>query len=595
MNQQAGNERPATETTEDDAIDHTIRAKAASEGLRLRLYKAARDDQSVEHIVEFCTGFVSWEFVTLYLDQLRVDQGRPTQSDVECAGRGIQRWDDLRSYIALDDQDITRAICITARWYNSGFPEDESECIDHSFYVALPGGGRGDLIPDSVIEKQTMELSVVGASNQFCRGMGRLMVALCLRYCDQLNSKGRNYTHIMVTLGRKNGEFNHRFAGILHDLGFLPVLVYNPNSQRVRCGGDLLAAMVLVRDDNDVFLSLDRLTSNIIFYKPPPSLRPGGEAGDNSILNEQTMPWLNPDNNPQDRKISPYAARGYLTCGKFDPSVFDEDADPLLAPVPSLGGAARIKKRISPWSRHEGPAKSCGRFHHPPLCQCHLAHLHGGGAKPGMPKPASSPRLAKKSPALSGISLGAIVKKRPTVPAKKGACGRNGHRPDCRCHLKHRQMQSPDIMPKKKPKTYSPAIKPEAAGLLTAPAPVDDTKNPFRPSYASGGRASWTSTCAALTSSSYSSQQPVPKIETAISSPPMAPKPQPTASSYGGAAPDFSKNATSCGRFHHPPGCQCHVKHKMVNALMIHANKRSPVANNPPPATVLKMEEPELM
>eukprot|EP00656_Telonema_subtile_P001688 TRINITY_DN10734_c0_g2_i1.p1 TRINITY_DN10734_c0_g2~~TRINITY_DN10734_c0_g2_i1.p1 ORF type:complete len:236 (-),score=38.74 TRINITY_DN10734_c0_g2_i1:104-811(-) len=205
--------------TDDDAIDHTIRAKAASEGLRLRLYKAARDDKSVDHIVEFCAGFVSWDFVTLYLDQLRVDQGRPTQSDVECAGRGIQRWDDLRTYIALDEQDVARAICITARWYNSGFPEDGTGCCDHSFYTALPGGGKGALIADEVIQKQTMELSVVGASNKVCRGMGRLMVALCLRYCDQLNSKGRNYTHILVTLGRRNGEFNDRFAGILHSLG----------------------------------------------------------------------------------------------------------------------------------------------------------------------------------------------------------------------------------------------------------------------------------------------------------------------------------------------------------------------------------------
>eukprot|EP00658_Telonema_sp_P-2_P011351 TRINITY_DN1430_c0_g1_i3.p1 TRINITY_DN1430_c0_g1~~TRINITY_DN1430_c0_g1_i3.p1 ORF type:complete len:295 (+),score=67.80 TRINITY_DN1430_c0_g1_i3:163-1047(+) len=258
---------------DDDSIDHTIRAKAASEGLRLRLYKAARDDKSVDHIVEFCAGFVSWDFVTLYLDQLRVDQGRPTQSDVECAGRGIQRWDDLRAYIALDEQDVARAICITARWYNSGFPEDGTGNTDHSFYVALPGGGKGERIPDDVITKQTMELSVVGASNKFCRGMGRLMVALCLRYCDQLNSKGRHYTHILVTLGRRNGEFNHRFAGILHSLGFLPVKVYNPDDKRVRCGGDLLAAMVLVRDENDVFLSLDRLISNIIFYKTPPSTK----------------------------------------------------------------------------------------------------------------------------------------------------------------------------------------------------------------------------------------------------------------------------------------------------------------------------------
>ena len=68
----------------------------------------------------------------------------------------------------------------------------------------------------------------------------------------------------------------------------------------------------------------------------------------------------------------------------------------------------------------------CCRFHHPPLCQCHLAHLHGGG-KPltkhgGLAKPATSPRLAKKTPSLSGpITAGAIVKKRPAAPPKKGA------------------------------------------------------------------------------------------------------------------------------------------------------------------------------
>lgn len=355
-----------------------------------------------------------------------------------------------------------------------------------------------------------------------------------------------------------------------------------------------MAAMVLVRDDNDVFLSLDRLTSNIIFYKPPPSLRPGGEATDNSILNEQTMPWLNPDNNPQDRKVSPYAARGYLTCGKFDPSVFDEDADPLLAPLGgSMAAPGRVKKRTAPWSRQEGPAKSCGRFHHPPLCQCHLAHLHGNGGKPltgkpgGLAKPATSPRLAKKSPSLSGpITAGAIVKKRPAAPPKKGACGRNGHRPDCRCHLKHRQMQSsPDSsMPKKKPKPLtSPAIKPVPVSV--ASVAEDSKSNPFRPSYVSGGRTSWASQCASLPlSSTFAHAQALPKSEPALS--PQMPPPA-AASSYGGT-PDFSKNATSCGRFHHPAGCQCHVKHKMVNASMIHANKRSPIGNNP----LVKKEEP---
>lgn len=534
--------------TEDDTIDHTIRAKAASEGLRLRLYKAARDDKSVDHIVEFCAGFVSWDFVTLYLDQLRVDQGRPTQSDVECAGRGIQRWDDLRTYIALDEHDVARAICITARWYNSGFPEDGTGCCDHSFFTALPGGGKGALIPDEVIQKQTMELSVVGASNKFCRGMGRLMVALCLRYCDQLNSKGRNYTHILVTLGRRNGEFNDRFAGILHSLGFLPVKVYNPTGQRVRCGGDLLAAMVLVRDDSDIFLSLDRLTSNIIFYKPPPTLKPAsgdpGAAGASEASN-LGMPWLNPEQSMGQPSVSPYAARGYLTNGKFDASVFDEDAEVLAQQ------AAARRKRPTP-TRPDGPAKSCGRFHHPPFCQCHLAHLNVKSKPPMSPKAAPAPKKLHQPVQ--------PVKKKPATPAKKGACGRNGHRPDCRCHLKHRQgLPSPDGPSKKKVKTLSPKLAPAAA--------LD--KNPFRPSYSrqQDGRASWTSACAGL-SSSY--QAPV-KDEDHLEQ-----------SGVQAAAPDFSKNATSCGRFHHPVGCQCHVKHKMVNASLLHANKRSPIGSCSP-------------
>lgn len=556
--QAAAAEPRPPDTTDDDNIDHTIRAKAASEGLRLRLYKAARDDKSVDHIVEFCAGFVSWDFVTLYLDQLRVDQGRPTQSDVECAGRGIQRWDDLRTYIALDEQDVARAICITARWYNSGFPEDETGSCDHEFFIALPGGGKGDQIPEDVISKQTMELSVVGASSRFCRGMGRLMVALCLRYCDQLNSKGRNYTHIMVTLGRRNGEFNDRFAGILHSLGFLPVKVYNPSGQRVRCGGDLLAAMVLVRDESEIFLSLDRLTSNIIFYKPPPTIKgPSGESSLPGAAPESTqnsLPWLNPENSKNQPKVSPYAARGYLTNGKFDPSVFD-DEDAVLYPV-----CTQRKKRANAPGRPDGPAKSCGRFHHPPFCQCHLAHLYAKNTS----KPAMSPRAAPKKPAAGPI----IQRKKPHTPAKKGACGRNGHRADCRCHLKHRQgLQSPDGVPKKKPKHHSP-VKVQ---------PVVQEKNPFRPSYSrQDGRVSWTSTCAAL-SSAYP-----PKPEESLLTEPeinhMANAVTP--------APDFSKNATSCGRFHHPVGCQCHVKHKMVNAALLHANKRSPIGNNTVPVGV---------
>ena len=89
--------------------------------------------------------------------------------------------------------------------------------------------------------------------------------------------------------------------------------------------------------------------------------------------------------------------------------------------------------------------------------------------------------------------------------------------------------------------------------------------------------------CTALCSSMFVFAA-LPKSEPASS--PQMPPPA-AASSYGGT-PDFSKNATSCGRFHHPAGCQCHVKHKMVNASMIHANKRSPIGNNP----LVKKEEP---
>jgi len=209
------------------------------------------------------------------------------------------------------------------------------------------------------------------------------------------------------------------------------------------------------------------------------------------------------------------------------------------------------KKRPAPT---DGPAKSCGRFHHPPYCQCHLAHL---GVKTSVAKAApGSPRaIPKKVQPFAAPQI--VPKKKPMGPPKKGACGRNGHRPDCRCHLKHRQnLPTSDDMPKKKAKITSPKLE-------SAP----ETKNPFRPAYSSG-RVSWTSTSAAL-SSSYTSQPANEPEELGAAD----------LNPAGGNPVDFTKNATSCGRFHHPVGCQCHVKHKMVNASMLSHNKRSPIAS----------------
>ena len=42
-------------------VDETIRSKAASEGLRLRLYKSSRDDIHAEYIGRYTQGFVSGE------------------------------------------------------------------------------------------------------------------------------------------------------------------------------------------------------------------------------------------------------------------------------------------------------------------------------------------------------------------------------------------------------------------------------------------------------------------------------------------------------------------------------------------------------
>ena len=42
--------------------------------------------------------------------------GHPTKSGVSGAGKGIQRWEDLRCEVALDDEDVPRAILICAKW-----------------------------------------------------------------------------------------------------------------------------------------------------------------------------------------------------------------------------------------------------------------------------------------------------------------------------------------------------------------------------------------------------------------------------------------------------------------------------------------------
>jgi len=157
---------------------------------------------------------------------------------------------------------------ICAKWYNTGFPEDITGSDDARFFLSGPGGSIGERIPDPEIDEQTMEMSVVGADSSKVKGMGRLMVAQCLRSVDTLNAThGNNYTRIIATLGRKNGMFNTRFANILHSFGFIPVKVYNAGGQRWRCGGDVLAAMVLTRQQGEAsFITPERLSSNVHFY-----------------------------------------------------------------------------------------------------------------------------------------------------------------------------------------------------------------------------------------------------------------------------------------------------------------------------------------
>jgi len=51
--------KPASEMSEDEKVDEGIRAKAQSEGLRLRPYKASRDDNHSVYIGQYTQGFVS--------------------------------------------------------------------------------------------------------------------------------------------------------------------------------------------------------------------------------------------------------------------------------------------------------------------------------------------------------------------------------------------------------------------------------------------------------------------------------------------------------------------------------------------------------
>lgn len=157
----------------------------------------------------------------LYLDQLRVDQGRMPLSGVEGAGRGIQRWEDLRAYVAIDNKKVLNSLGIIGKWYNVGFPEDKTGSSE----VKITWSDTGKSIPDESIKKHMMELAVVCADGRCCKGLGRLTTAFCIQYVDFLNAKRKvnadgGYTYIIATLGKKQGSVNPKFAKILADFGF---------------------------------------------------------------------------------------------------------------------------------------------------------------------------------------------------------------------------------------------------------------------------------------------------------------------------------------------------------------------------------------
>jgi len=177
-------------------------------------------------------------FIQLYLDQLRVDQGRLPLSGVEGAGRGIQRWEDLRAYTAIDNDKKLHALGITGRWYNAGFPED----VTKSSEMSMHWSHDGKLIQPMALKKQAMELAVVCAESGFCKGLGRLTTAFCLQYVDFLNAKRKGalkggYTHIIATLGKKQGSVNPKFARILEDFGFKKVELKNADGKPWISGG----------------------------------------------------------------------------------------------------------------------------------------------------------------------------------------------------------------------------------------------------------------------------------------------------------------------------------------------------------------------
>ena len=174
----------------------------------------------------------------LYLDQLRVDQGRMPLSGVDGAGRGIQRWEDLRAYVAIDGRKVLNSLGVIGKWYNAGFPEDKTG----SHEIRMRWAETGKAIASEALKKNTMELAIVCADSQVCRGLGRLTTAFCIQYVDFLNAKRKvsldgGYTHIIATLGKKQGRVNPKFARILEDFGFKRVELRNDNNEKWISGG----------------------------------------------------------------------------------------------------------------------------------------------------------------------------------------------------------------------------------------------------------------------------------------------------------------------------------------------------------------------
>jgi hypothetical protein len=139
--------------------------------------------------------------------------------------------------VAIDNHKKMHALGITGKWYNAGFPEDHTGSTDMQITFE-----DGKALPGDVLKKQVMELAVVCADSNYCKGLGRLTTAFCLQYVDFLNAKRKvngkgGYTHIIATLGKRQGSVNPKFAGILRDFGFKKVVMRNEDGDPWLSGG----------------------------------------------------------------------------------------------------------------------------------------------------------------------------------------------------------------------------------------------------------------------------------------------------------------------------------------------------------------------